>query len=208
MAAAADTQELVDPVAIYSIVVGNGGFTDPEAYSYFSQLSEQTGGKAFVAASASEVVDAILEAIGELTGGGDPPPPPTNRAPDTSMAAASISQLWPADHRMVDIQILNVKDPDGDAVTITISGITQDEPVKGQGSGNTSPDGAGVGTAAAQVRAERSGKERGRVYKINFTASDGKGGQSMGSVMVCVPHDRGGNTTCSDGGQLYDSTAP
>jgi len=40
---------------------------------------------------------------------------------------------------MVDVRILNVKDPDGDSVTIKITGITQDEPVKGLGAGDVAP---------------------------------------------------------------------
>jgi hypothetical protein len=37
------------------------------------------------------------------------------------------------------------------------------------------PDGAGIATNTAQVRAERLGAGDGRVYHIGFTADDGKG---------------------------------
>jgi hypothetical protein len=105
----------------------------------------------------------------------------------------------------VDIEILDVNDPDGDPVSITITGITQDEPVAGHGSGKTSPDGMGVGTSVAHVRAERTGqKGTGRVYEISFEADDGTGNTCNGSVKVCVPHDQGHE--CVDDGQLYDST--
>ena len=102
---------------------------------------------------------------------------------------------------------MNVTDPDSDPVSITVTEISQDEPVKGQGSGNTSPDGSGVGSDTAWIRAERAGGGNGRVYNISFNASDGKGGQCSGSVQVCVPHDQG-NSSCIDDGQIYDSTIP
>ena len=84
----------------------------------------------------------------------------------------------------------------------------QDEPVNSAGSGNTSPDGSGVGTNTAQVRSERSGNEDGRVYHIFFTASDGKqandSGTCSGQVTVSVPHDQA--HAAVDEGPLYDST--
>ena len=132
------------------------------------------------------------------TEGGDPP--------ECNNAVPSVAEIWPPRHEWVDIEILDVNDPDGDPVSITITGITQDEPVAGHGSGRTSPDGMGVGTSVAHVRAERSGqKGTGRVYEISFEADDGTGNTCNGSVKVCVPHDQGHG--CVDEGQLYDSTA-
>ena len=91
---------------------------------------------------------------------------------------------------MVDINILGITDPDGDPVNITIDAITQDEPVNDESDGDTPPDGDGVSTDTAQVRAERSGGGNGRMYEISFTTSDDQGGECEGSVQVCVPHDR------------------
>jgi len=114
-----------------------------------------------------------------------------------------MSLIWPANNKMVPIQVLNVSDPDGDALQITITAIFQDEPV---GSGKNSPDGEGVGTSTAQVRAERQGGGNGRVYHIDFQASDGAGGVCTGEVLVGVPHDQGKGSTPVDDGRLYDST--
>jgi hypothetical protein len=131
-----------------------------------------------------------------------------NRSPNCS-ATPSIAQLWPPNHKMVNITIQGVTDPDGDPVTIAITKITQDEPLNTLGDGNTEPDGAGVGTSIAQVRAERSGTPRvpgnGRVYMITYSASDDRGGTCTGSVAVCVPHDQGGRSVCIDDGQKYNS---
>ena len=96
------------------------------------------------------------------------------------------------------------QDPDGDAITLTIDGITQDEPTNDTGDGDTSPDGDGVGTDTAQIRAERSDDGDGRVYEISFTADDGNGGMCTGSVSVGVPHDK--KDTAVDSGQNFDST--
>lgn len=135
---------------------------------------------------------------------------PDNQAPDCSAAVASIDTIWPANHKFVAISVLGVTDPDGDAVTITIDSIFQDEPVDASGDGRFAPDGAGVGSAIAYVRAERSGTKKvagnGRVYHIGFTADDGNGAACDGSVLVGVPHDQ--NAAPIDDGPSYDSTLP
>ena len=131
-----------------------------------------------------------------------------NQPPDCSEAYASVEELWPPNHKYMDIQIMGVTDPDGDPVTITITGITQDEPIDaiGKGDGNTTPDGMGVGTDTASVRAEREGTGNGRVYAISFTATDPVGAECSGTVTVCVPHDQRPGHECIDDGQDYDST--
>ncbi len=88
-------------------------------------------------------------------------------------------------------------------LTISIDSIFQDEPV---GKGVHSPDGRGIGTSIAEVRAERDSKGDGRVYHIYFTATDPYGGACSGEVLVGVPHDQGGLIEPIDGGPLYDST--
>jgi len=119
-----------------------------------------------------------------------------NIPPDVSQARPRVSTLWPPDHRMASISILGVTDPDGDSVTVRVDGISQDEPTMGLGDGDTCPDGAGVGSATAQLRAERGGTGNGRVYTIFFTAQDSRAGKSRGTVQVCVPHDQGHGGTC------------
>jgi len=116
--------------------------------------------------------------------------------------------LWPPNHQFVDVSIVGVTDPDGDPVAITITGITQDEPLNGGDQGNTCPDATGVGTATASLRAEREGGGDGRVYHISFTADDGRGGRCTTTVTVCVPHDQGQGRVCVDQGPLVDSTGP
>jgi hypothetical protein len=129
-----------------------------------------------------------------------------NAVPDPSGARASVEVLWPPNHEYVPIEIVGVTDPDGDPLVITIDSIFQDEAVDAKGSGNTSPDGRGVGTAVAEVRAERTGTGNGRVYHISFTATDSQGGTTSGTVLVSVPHSV--NKPAVDDGAIFDSTAP
>lgn len=136
----------------------------------------------------------------------------TNEEPDCSLATASPDELWPPNHKMVNVAVVGVTDPDGDSVTITVTGVTQDEPVNGLGDGDTSPDASIPGDGTVDLRAERAGTKKvpgdGRVYHVSFTADDGNGGSCEGTVSVCVPHDMGQGSVCVDGGPLYDSLTP
>jgi hypothetical protein len=135
---------------------------------------------------------------------------PVNAPPDCSGAEADPDLIWPPDHKFADLSVVGVTDPDGDPITITITAIAQDEPLEGLGDGNTCPDGLGVGTDVASVRAERSGTRKvpgdGRVYHIDFNADDGQGGSCDGIVAVCVPHDQRLEHVCVDQGPIFDST--
>jgi hypothetical protein len=131
--------------------------------------------------------------------------PLANQPPNCGGAFPSVVTIWPPNHDMVNVTIQGVTDPDGDPVTINIDQIEQDEPTDGTGDGHTCPDGAGIGTSTAQVRAERSAQGNGRVYTIYFTASDGNGGSCQGSVTVYVPKSIKGS--CTNHGAIYNSTA-
>jgi hypothetical protein len=127
-----------------------------------------------------------------------------NNPPTCLNALPSISSMWPPDHKMRNVMIQGVTDPDNDPIAIMITSIYQDEPTHGLGSGDQSPDGTGVGTDKANVRAEGTGTGDGRVYHIRFTADDGKNGMCNGEVIVSVPHDQA--HTAIDSGPIYDST--
>lgn len=132
-----------------------------------------------------------------------------NRPPDCSGAHPDPLFLWPPNHKMVSVSILGVTDPDGDPVTITVTGITSDEATAsdlGSGGAKHAPDADGVGTDTASVRAECSGTGNGRVYEISFDAQDGMGGMCSGTVKVYVPHDQGTGDAPVDDGQNYDAT--
>jgi Bacterial Ig-like domain (group 1) len=132
-----------------------------------------------------------------------------NNPPDCSHVTADRNRLWPPNHKLVLVTLSGATDPDGDPVTINVTGVTQDEPLNGLGDGDTSPD-AMLGPQPNQVklRAERAGNRDGRVYRIAFQASDGKGGTCTGSVRVGVPHDLGHAAVPVDSGQTVNSLGP
>jgi hypothetical protein len=129
-----------------------------------------------------------------------------NTPPACSGATAG-GPIWPPNHKLVARTITGVTDADGDPVTITITGITQDEPVDapGMGDGKTSPD-AVIGSGGSfQVRAERAGTGDGRVYRVSFTAEDDLGGVCSGVVAIGVPHDRSGAPAVDSGGMFVST---
>jgi hypothetical protein len=113
-----------------------------------------------------------------------------NQPPDCADAYPSRDTLWPPNHKFVAVDILGVTDADGDPVTITIDGITHDEPEDGSGDGSFAPDSRGVGSSTAELRAERDGSGDGREYVISFTATDDPGGECSGEVTVAVPKSK------------------
>jgi hypothetical protein len=135
-------------------------------------------------------------------------PPPTTTTIDCSGATLSQGVIWPPDHSMVPETIMGVTtDSTLMPVMIKITGIHQDEPVNALGSGNTAPDGSGIGMSTAYVRAERAGPGTGRIYFITFTAGDGSGTQCGPiTLQANVPHDQGQGFNPVDTGQRYDST--
>jgi len=132
--------------------------------------------------------------------------PTLNLPPACGNAFASPGEIWPPNHKKTyNVNVRGVVDPDSDDVSITITGILQDEPTNTNGDGNTWIDGGGVNTSRAWVRAERMGGENGRVYQILFSATDNQGGSCTGSVSVGVPHDQGKGPAV-DSGCRWDST--
>lgn len=130
-----------------------------------------------------------------------------NDPPACDRAQPSLAFLWPPNHKLVPVGIRGVTDPQNDDVGITITGVTQDEPVNGLGDGDTHPD-AVIQGATALLRAERSGNGNGRVYVMSFQATDGQGGSCAGAVAVGVPHSMKPGLPIIDDGQMYDSTTP
>lgn len=127
-----------------------------------------------------------------------------NHPPSCATVSAAPAALWPPNHKLVAITLGGASDADGDAVALTITAVTQDEPVDGKADGNTSPDAAGIARNSVKIRAERAGTGDGRVYRIAFTGSDGKGGSCQGTATAGVPHDRRGSAAV-DSGTSFDS---
>jgi cysteine-rich repeat protein len=126
---------------------------------------------------------------------------PENLPPDCLDAAASVTDVWPPNHKLVPVTVDGVLDPEGDLVAIVITDVAQDEPVDDA----TCADAFGVGTDTVELRSEREGSGDGRVYHVTFTATDPFGASCAGEVAVCVRHDNGNGSACGDGGPLFDS---
>lgn len=130
----------------------------------------------------------------------------TNRAPDCSGAMASSAVLWPPNRKLREVGILGVADPDGDPVTVTILGVTQDEPVSGSDAARLAPDAAnGEQQNQVALRAERDGAGDGRVYTIAFSATDGRGATCTGATTVGVPHSPSTGAAVDTTPPRYDS---
>lgn len=125
-----------------------------------------------------------------------------NDPPACGLARPSLAGLWPPNHKLARVDVLGVSDPNDDAVTLTITAVTQDEPVDGDDDGDTSPDAIRQG-AAVLLRAERSGAGNGRVYHVSFEATDDDGATCSAGIDVTVPLSRNG--VAIDSGQVHDS---
>ena len=134
-----------------------------------------------------------------------------NAAPICTNARPSVGQLWFANHAMGPVRIVGVTDPENDPVAITITSIFQDEPTGGvMNPGDLEPDGSGIGSSTAMVRAERANGGNGRVYFINFRARDTVGGGLCdGSVRVGVaPSGQRGPMAVAEGSHFNSVAAP
>ena len=134
---------------------------------------------------------------------------PANDPPICDDARPHPAVLRPPNRRFVEIVIDGVRDPgSSEPVDLVIDSIAQDEPVDRPP--RFAPDGLGVGTPTAQLRAERirsrrQGGGNGRVYHIGFTATDAGGLTCSGVVQVSVPRSRR-RPAVDDAPPFYDST--
>jgi hypothetical protein len=103
--------------------------------------------------------------------------------PTITGLSASPSQLWPVDHKMVDVTInYTATDNCGGPVTsvLTVS--------SNQG---TSDDWQVVDAHHVKLHAERNGNNNDRIYTITVKCSDSNGNMTTMTVTVTVPHDQG-----------------
>ena len=117
---------------------------------------------------------------------------------DCSKATASPNLLWPANHKMAKIEIKGL----GNSI-VSVQCVSQDEPLNDLGDGNTEYDASGVGSPYAYVRRERAGGGNGRMYHIDFTATNAQNEQCNGTVKVGVPQSK--KKAVTDDGALYYS---
>jgi TolB protein len=102
------------------------------------------------------------------TGAGPDWQPLVGGPPDCSSVIAKPAILHPANDHFRVVTLSGATDPDGDPLSLAITGVTQDEPV------GRRPDARRpVRSDRIHLRAERQNKGDGRVYRVAFTVSDG-----------------------------------
>jgi DNA/RNA endonuclease G (NUC1) len=113
-------------------------------------------------------------------------------APLMSALTLSETRLWPPNHQMVPISVTYTVSDLGDPAPACALSVSSNEPINGQGDGDTSPDWLIVDSHHVQVRAERAGGGNGRIYTIAADCRDRFGNASQKSATVTVPKNNSG----------------
>jgi hypothetical protein len=102
---------------------------------------------------------------------------------------ATPDRLFPVDHKFVSVHIsVTASDSVDASPSSRIINVETNEPV--------TPDDWRITSAlTVDLRAERNGQERDRIYTIVIETSDDSGNTSTGRVAVTVPHDQSNNGT-------------
>jgi hypothetical protein len=117
-----------------------------------------------------------------------------NETPTFNSISASPSSLWPVNHKMVPVSITcNTNDNCDGAPACKIIGVRGNQPINGQGDGNTEPDWELTDNPLmVNLRAERTGNsDEDRIYTITVEAKDSSNNSVTSEVTVTVPHDKG-----------------
>jgi hypothetical protein len=111
------------------------------------------------------VVDSVAPAIGALT--------------------ASPAQLWPPNHKLIEVIASYSADDASGAVACSLEAVSN-EADNGRGDGNTAGDVVAVDAHRVYLRAERAGAGPGRAYTLTVTCGDPAGNTSRRTIVVRV----------------------
>ncbi|MDQ6610684.1 MAG: T9SS type A sorting domain-containing protein, partial [Bacteroidota bacterium] len=120
-------------------------------------------------------------------------------APKVTNMSANPDNLWPPNHKMRDVTINYTSTDNCPGVINCHLSVTSNEPVNGQGDGNTAVDWIVIDDHHVKLRAERSGGGDGRIYTITATCTDAHGNSGSNSTTVTVSHDKSSSVTSRDG---------
>jgi hypothetical protein len=99
---------------------------------------------------------------------------------------ASPNNLWPDNHKMVDVTLTVIASDLVDSTpTSHIVSVTSNQAINGPGDGNSTPDYVITGPLKLQLRAERTGSAD-RTYTVTIATTDDAGNTSYGTVTVSV----------------------
>ena len=112
-------------------------------------------------------------------------------APVIGTVTATPNVLWPPNHKIVPVSVsVSVSDTCDAAPISKIISVSSSEPIEGTGDGDTAPDWQITGNLTLNLRAERAGKGKGRIYTIMVGSTDASSNLSTKAVIVTVPHDQ------------------
>lgn len=144
------------PVEIFTVLIGS----DPTTREDFESLADATGGQAFNAANASELVDKLIDAINEPVDGSSNTPPELIDDDITTILNTAVN---------IDV-LANDSDTEGD--TLSISSVTN--PMNGS-----------TEIVDNQIRFTPDSLFLGQ-NSFNYTASDSEGSEATATVTVSV----------------------
>jgi hypothetical protein len=112
--------------------------------------------------------------------------------PTIVSATASPSNLWPPNHKMVDVTVTVIATDLVDPAPMShIVSVTSNQPDNGTGDGDTAGDSVITGPLTVQLRAERS-QGIDRVYTITIATTDFSGNTAFKTVNVTVSQSNRG----------------
>ena len=108
--------------------------------------------------------------------------------PTISSVTPSVSSMWPPNHQMQPVTV-TVSSTDNCALSCKIIEVESNEPINGQGDGDTAPDWQITGDNTVNLRAERAAAGIGREYTITVECTDASGNKTQGTTVVRVAHN-------------------
>ncbi len=114
----------------------------------------------------------------------------SNPPPVIGPVSVDRTVLWPPNHEMVDVAVDYTVTDNCGPVACSLA-VSSNEPLNGQGDGNTSTDWTVIDAHHLRVRAERAGKGNGRIYGIGITCTDSSNASSAAHATVTVPKSQG-----------------
>jgi len=115
--------------------------------------------------------------------------------PDTEPPILSLTvsptELWPVNHKMVEIGVeVQVSDDQDPSPEVMLESVSSSDGEDELGDGHHSPDIEITEDGRVFLRAERSGLNADRVYTILYKARDEAGNVATAEAIVTVPHDQ------------------
>ena len=122
--------------------------------------------------------------------------PGWDMTPPAISCSAAPNRLWPVNHKLVDIRVtVSLTDAGSGPAGSKLLSVTSNEPLNAKGDGNTTDDMKGwlldAPDVTGQLRAERSGNLKDRIYTLTYRGFDVAGNTATASCTVTVPHDSG-----------------